>query len=304
MDVGVIGVGTVGRNHVRVYSELKEVGTTYIYDINTEAAEKAAAATGAEVCRSMDELLSRSECVSISVPAPQRFSIAKKAITAGVHTLIEKPPCLTAAECERLLKVIPDDLVVGVDHVERFNPVVTRIKEVIKDPLYVAFHRHNPASTRVTGNSVVADLMMHDVDIVSHVLFPGKTCTIHASGTGDVAAALATFGRTPVYLSASRKASRKIRLAYIEEEDRTIAGNLMTQEITVYHRPAAYDQKNGLYRQENVIENLLVNRVEPLKIELETFLRAAHEKKPFPVTLDQGLENIRVCDAIYRELSA
>ena len=304
MDAGVIGTGTMGRNHVRVYSEQKEVGTTYVYDLNTKAAEEVAAATGAEVCRSMEELLAKAECVSVCVPTPYHFETAKRVLAAGVHTLIEKPICLTAEEGEQLIRLIPEGLVVGVGQIERFNPVVAEIAKVTEDPLYVSFCRHNPASARVTGSSVVEDLMIHDIDIVANVLFPGRDCTIQASGTGDVAAALMSFGRTPVYLSASRKASKKVRSVYIEEEDRTIEGDFMTQEVYVYRKPEAYGQENGLYRQENIIEKLLVNKVEPLKIELATFVRAARDNKPFPVTPEQGLGNVRVCEAIYRGLSA
>jgi UDP-N-acetylglucosamine 3-dehydrogenase len=304
MDAGVIGTGTMGRNHARVYSELKEVGTTYLYDSNSRVAEEVAAATGAEVCHSLEDLLRKAECVSVCVPAQDRVRVAAETIAAGVHTLIEKPLCLAASGGEWLLSKVPEEVVVGVGHVERFNPVVTEIAGIVQDPLYVSFHRHNPASPRVTGVSVIADLMIHDVDIVAHVLFPGEQCTIQASGTGDVAGALLTFGRTPVYLSASRKASKKVRLIYVEEEDRTIVGNLMTQEVAVYHKPAAYGQEDGYYRQENVTENLLVNKVEPLKIEVATFVRAACAGKPFPVTLEQGLANVRVCETIYQGLAA
>jgi predicted dehydrogenase len=207
-------------------------------------------------------------------------------------------------ECERFLAQIPEGLTVGVGHVERFNPIVTEIARITKDPLYVSFHRHNPAPVEVSGSSVVEDLMIHDIDIAFNVFFPGREYTVHASGTGDVAAAIATFGRTPVYLSASRKASKKVRSVYIEEEDRTIEGNFMTQEVFVYRKPEAYGQAGGLYRQENVIESLLVNKVEPLAIELATFVRAARDGKPFPVTPEQGLGNVRVCEAIYQSLSA
>jgi len=304
MDAGVIGTGTMGRNHVRVYSELKEVGTTYVYDLNTEAAEAVAAANGAEVCCSMEEFLRKTECVSVCVPTQYHFGTAERVIAAGVHALIEKPICLTSRECEQLIGQIPNRLTVGVGHIERFNPVVTEIAGIAKDPLYVSFHRHNPASARVSGSSVVEDLMIHDIDIAFNVLFPGRECTLHASGTGDVAAALAAFGRTPVYLSASRKSSKKVRSIYIEEEDRTIEGDFMTQEVYVYKKPEVYGQMNGLYRQENIIEKLLVNKVEPLKIELSTFVRAARDGRPFPVTPEQGLSNVRVCEAIYRGLSA
>ena len=304
MDAGVIGTGVMGRNHVRVYSELKEVGTTYVYDLNTKAAEEVAAATGAEVCRSMEELLRKAECVSVCVPTPYHFGTAGEVLAAGVHALVEKPLCLTSRECEQLIGRIPEGLTVGVGHIERFNPVVTEVARVVQDPLYVSFHRHNPASSRVTGSSVVEDLMIHDIDIAFNVLFPGRAYTAHASGTGDVAAALMSFGRTPVYLSASRKASKKVRSIYIEEEDRTIEGDFMAQEVYVYRKPEAYGQENGLYRQENIIEKLLVNKVEPLKIELATFVRAARDGKPFPVTPEQGLANVRVCETIYRGLAA
>jgi len=304
MDAGVIGTGVMGRNHVRVYSELKEVGTTYVYDLNTKAAEEVAAATGAEVCRSMEELLRKAECVSVVVPTPYHLRTAGEVIAAGVHALVEKPLCPTSRECEQLIGRVPAGLTVGVGHIERFNPVVTEVARVVRDPIYVSFHRHNPASARVSGSSVVEDLMIHDIDVAFNVLFPGREYTVHASGTGDVAAALASFGRTPVYLSASRKASKKVRSIYIEEEDRTIEGDFMTQEVYVYRKPEAYGQENGLYRQENIIEKLLVNKVEPLKIELSTFVRAARDGKPFTVTSAQGLSNVRVCEEISRSLAA
>lgn len=304
MDAGVIGTGMMGRNHVRVYTELKEVGTTYVYDLNTKAAEEVAAATGAEVCRSMEELLRKADCVSACVPTPYHFKTAGEVIAAGVHTLIEKPLCLTVRECEELIGQIPEGLTIGVGHIERFNPVVAEVARVVQNPLYVAFHRHNPASARVSGSTVVEDLMIHDIDVAFNVLFPGREYTVHASGTGDVAAALAAFERTPVYLSASRKASKKVRSVYIEEEDRTIEGDFMTQEVYVYRKPKAYGQENGLYRQENIIEKLLVNKIEPLKIELATFVRAARDDRPFTVTPEQGLSNVRVCEAITRNLAA
>jgi len=302
MDAGVIGTGAMGRNHVRVYTELKEVGTTYVYDLNRAGAEEVAAATGAEVCSSMEELLRKAECVSVCVPTPYHFNTAQQVIGAGVHALIEKPICLTVEEGKHLIEQIPKETIVGIGHIERFNPIVQEIGEIVAAPLYVSFHRHNPASARVTGSSVVEDLMIHDIDVIFNALFPGRDYTLTASGTEDVAAALATFGTTPVYLSASRKSSKKIRSIYIEEENRTIEADFMTQEVYVYRKPCHYDQTDGLYRQENIIEKLLVNKVEPLKTELQTFVRCAREGKPFPVTPEQGLLNLQVCETVKQGL--
>ena len=82
MDAGVIGTGVMGRNHVRVYSELKEVGTTYVYDLNTDAAEEVAAATRAGVCRSMEEVLVKAECVSVCVPTPYHLKTIEQVLAA------------------------------------------------------------------------------------------------------------------------------------------------------------------------------------------------------------------------------
>ena len=295
------GIGTGSwQNHVRVYPSPKRSGRPRLRPEH-EAAEEAAAPPGRRSAARWRNLRSRVRLGRVPTPTT---SDGEEVIAAGVHALIEKPLCLTVRECEQLIGQIPEGLTVGVGHIERFNPVVTEVARVVHDPLYVSFHRHNPASARVSGSSVVEDLMIHDIDVAFNVLFPGREYTVHASGTGDVAAALAAFGRTPVYLSASRKSSKKVRSVYIEEEDRTIEGDFMTQEVYVYRKPEAYGQENGLYRQENIIEKLLVNKVEPLKIELSTFVRAARDGKPFTVTPEQGLANVRVCEAISRSLAA
>ncbi|HOZ43979.1 MAG TPA: hypothetical protein PLD13_10305 [Methanoculleus sp.] len=89
-----------------------------------------------------------------------------------LHALIEKLLCLTSRECEEVLKRIPEGLTVGVGHIERFNPVVAEVARVVRDPLYVAFHRHNPAAARVSGSSVVENLMIHGIDVAFNAPFP------------------------------------------------------------------------------------------------------------------------------------
>lgn len=302
MDVGVIGTGVMGRNHARVYSELKEVGTTYVFDINRRNAEEIAALTEAEVCSSMETLLRKVDLVTLAVPTQFHFDTALKVIQAGVHALIEKPICLTVAEGEALIKSIPEDIIIGVGHIERFNPIVAELKRISTDPEYIAFHRHNPASARVNGSSVIEDLMIHDIDILFNVFFPDQEYTFSGQGNGNIALVLGSFGKQKsFYLSASRKSAKKVRSIYIEEEDMTIEGDFMTQEIYVHRKPAAYGQINGLYRQENIIEKVLVNKVEPLKSELQSFVRSVREGTPFQVTPNHALSNLRICEAIQRE---
>lgn len=303
MDVGVIGVGSMGKNHARIYSELKAVNSLFVYDTNRRAAEEIGRLHGATVCGSPGDLLSRSDAVSLCIPTPDHLKAARQAIAAGVHTLIEKPICATAAEGRSLLPAIPDDLVIGVGHIERFNPVVPEIRRIVRRPLYMEMKRHNPASARMTGTSVVEDLMIHDIDIALHAFFHSRPSSLVSAGNNDVAGALMSWGETPVYLSTSRKSSKKIRMCYIEEEDFTVEGDFMAQEIYVHRKPGQYTFEDDRYVQENIIEKVLVNRLEPLKVELSTFLDCAARGKSFPVTPAEAVENLEICEEIRKGLS-
>ena len=297
MDVGVIGVGVMGRNHARVYSELKQVDSLWITDLNTKAATEVAKANDGQVSSGVDELLEKVDAVSICVPTPFHHDVAAKVFAAGVHALIEKPICQTSAQAEALLKIIPKDLTVGVGHIERFNPIIDEIRRMINKPLYIETKRHNPASSRITGTSVVEDLMIHDIDVIFN-LFPRKDYSLHSAGNADVCGALIAISGTTVYMSASRKSSKKIRMIYIEQEDCTIEGDYMTQEIAIYRKPGQYTIVHDRYVQENIIEKVLVNKQEPLKRELSTFLECAAAKKSFPITPEQALQNLRVSEQI------
>ncbi|HVP25649.1 MAG TPA: Gfo/Idh/MocA family oxidoreductase [Methanomicrobiales archaeon] len=303
MDVGVIGVGSMGRNHARIYSELKAVNSLFVYDTNLKAAEEMARLHGATACESMEDLLSRSSAVSLCVPTRFHFQVAQQVIAAGVHVLIEKPICTTSSEGRSLISTIPDDLVIGVGHIERFNPVVPEIRKLIRKPLYVEMKRHNPASARMKGTSVVDDLMIHDIDIALHAFFHCRPTSLVSAGNEDVASALMRWGETPVYLSTSRKSSKKIRMCYIEEEEFTIEGDFMAQEVYVHRKPGRYTFEDDRYVQENIIEKVMVNKLEPLKVELSTFLACADRGKPFPITPAEAVENLAICEEIRRGLS-
>jgi hypothetical protein len=175
MDVGVLGTGAMGRNHVRVYSAMKSVDSVRVFDIATAAAREVADKNDAIACVSADELLRSVDAVSICVPTPYHHQIAEQAIAREVAMLIEKPICQTVAEAETLIGSIPDGLVVGVGHIERFNPIVDEIKRIVRKPLYIEAKRHNPGSSRITGSSVVEDLMIHDVDVMA-LLFDHEDC--------------------------------------------------------------------------------------------------------------------------------
>lgn len=299
MKIGVIGTGNMGKNHVRVYSEFKSVEELYVFDMNKDSAN-AMKEYGAIVCGSLEELLGKADAISICVPTKYHLDIAKRAIEKGVHCLIEKPITLTVKEGEELLALLKNKkLVVGVGHIERFNPVMDEIMKIIEHPLLIEMKRHNPTSSRITDSSVIEDLMIHDIDTVFNVLLSKeRNYTIHSAWSPDVGSVIVSLNNSIISLSASRVASKKIRSIYIEDKKFTIDGDFMTNEIFVYWKPEMLKVENGSYKQENIIEKVFVNKTEPLKIELKTFIDCVANKKQFPVTPEQALRNLRICEEI------
>jgi len=300
MDIGVIGVGIMGKNHARVYSELKSVDSLFIYDINEKSAQKVADQYDA-TSTPLENLLKNVDAVSVCVPTQYHAGIVKQVFAAGKSVLIEKPICSSYKEACELALNVPSDIIVGVGHIERFNPVVAEIKKIVKNPLYVEFKRHNPASARVTGSSVIEDLMIHDIDIVLNQFFslPDK---IYSIGNGDICSVMMQYDHIPVILSASRKSSKKIRTLYVEDENFTIEGDFMTQEVLIYRKPGQYQIDAERYVQENIIEKVIVNKIEPLKVELDTFIKCVKNNMPFPITPKQAITNLYMCEWIQRSL--
>jgi len=298
MDIGVIGTGTMGSNHVRVYSELKDVDRVHVYDVNRAEADAVGAQFGCDVCGSVDELLDEVDAVSICAPTKHHYELAKRAIEHGVHCLVEKPVASSSEEGKKLLNLTRENLVVGVGHIERFNPIVGEIKKILTSPRYIEIRRHNPTSSRITDADVVGDLMIHDIDLVWSYFLNGEEYEICSFGDTELHTVVARFGGCVVSLSASRLACKKIRSIYIEEDEFSLDADFMSQEMYIYRRPQRYGSDEARYVQENVIEKVLVNKVEPLKQELSTFVGCVLTQEPFPITCEQAVRNLEIAEQI------
>lgn len=303
IDVGVIGVGAMGKNHARVYSELKSVENLFIYDTDIKAAKEVAMKYNATVSKSLEEFIFCSDAISVCVPTRHHFDVCKEILKMHRDILIEKPICSTSREARELISQDYYANTIGVGHIERFNPVIAEIKNIVRKPLYIELKRHNPASARVTGSSVVEDLMIHDIDIVLNSIIRTPLPTeIYAVGNDDVCSVFMKSDHTPIVLSASRKSSKKIRTIYIEEEDFTVEGDLMSQEVTIYRKPDKFKLEANKYTQENIIEKVSVNKLEPLKVELTTFIDCVINDGIFPVTPNQAILNLEICELIRTKL--
>ncbi len=310
MDVGVIGTGNMGRNHARVYSELRGVGEVFIFDTDAKRSADVAKQFQCQSCRDLPELLKKVDAVSVCVPTSLHFELASQAIAKGVNVLVEKPLASDVASAEKLVKMSQrEGLVSGVGHIERFNPVVKEVKNLMKNPIYLEVKRHNPGSGRITDVGVVQDLMVHDIDIIWNSLFrDSQKRILSAAGVKrrmlDLASVSARFGPTLANISASRVASKKVRSIIVEDEFGTIEADMITQEVFVYRNPEQYAASNSSYKQENVVDKVSISKVEPLRVELKTFLDCVKAKRQFEVSFADGLTVMKVANEITAKVDA
>ena len=220
--IGVFGAGHLGKIHIRCLQQSDEYELVGFFDADTANAAKVSADLGLTAFATADALLAVVDVADIVTPTFAHFAVAKTALTQGKHVFIEKPVTKTVAEADELLAIATkNDLCVAVGHVERFNPAFLAIQNEQVAPRFVEGHRLSTFNPRGTDVSVVLDLMIHDLDIILH-LIKSKVKTVQANGvaivspTADIANARIEFENGAVAnLTASRismKQMRKIRL--------------------------------------------------------------------------------------------
>ncbi len=178
LRVGVVGVGSLGQWHARHYAELPGAALTGVYDINRERAEEIAARYRTRAVPDLAALAEMVEAASIVVPADKHFEAAQPFLERGVHLLVEKPIAATTAEAEAMVAAAERrGAILQVGHVERFNPVMAFLESVLTQPRFIEAHRLQPypparfgQPPRGTEVSVVLDLMIHDLEIILHLV--------------------------------------------------------------------------------------------------------------------------------------
>ncbi|WP_331235584.1 Gfo/Idh/MocA family oxidoreductase [Natronorarus salvus] len=306
---GVIGVGSMGHNHARVYQELSNTELVGVADADMERAGAVAEAFETEAY-TMSDLLERVEVVSIAVPTQYHYDVARECIDAGVHVLIEKPFVDDLATGRKLIEFAEDrGVVLQVGHIERFNPAVDTLMEFIPDldVLAIEARRMGPPLDRDIDDSVVMDLMIHDIDVLLAILGDDDLASIEALGRedGDYATAICrSEAGTIGQLTASRVTQKKIRELTISAESCRIHVDYIGQsiEITRGSLPEYIRQQRTVfdYRHENVVEQVLIDRQEPLKSEISSFVEAVVTGGEPIVTGEDGLRAIEVAREIDR----
>lgn len=267
--VGVVGAGAMGRNHARVYALLDGAELVAIHDADPGRAAAVAAEFGGEVAASLDELAAAVDAVSVAVPTSAHLEVAGRLLERGVHVLVEKPIAASAdaaralVECARRHRRI-----LQVGHVERFNPVLRELERKLNRPRFIEAHRLSPFPNRSVDIGVVLDLMIHDLEVILH-LVRAPVASIDAVGVPvltareDIANARLRFeGGCVANVTASRISPDRMRKVRVFQEDCYLSLDYQEQAGQIHWR-------DGMQIRRAEVE---VEKDEPLKLELAAFL--------------------------------
>lgn len=306
LQVAVLGVGSLGKEHARIYAGLAAAGhirLAGVYDVSTAQASKIASTYSVPVFASLDEALAAADAFSIVTPTTTHFQLAKTILAAGKHALVEKPMTDNAAHAAELVQLARDkNVILQVGHIERFNPVLKYLEQVATDPRFIEIDRLSPYPKRSTDIGVVLDLMIHDLDVVLGFV-NSPVASVDAVGipvlskSEDIANARLRFANGCVAnMTASRvspQKMRKIRVFSGGPAPCHVSLDYQKQEGFIYRVAREGEQESSLLKKlllakettivsefagrKVVREPVPIEKEEPLKLELQDFVRCVQD---------------------------
>jgi predicted dehydrogenase len=336
VKVAVLGTGSLGQHHARIYSELHAAGQvelTGIFDVHAETARKIAEKHKLRVFASVTEAAAASDALNIATPTTTHFEIARQLLAAGKHVLVEKPMTDNSAQAAELCELATrNNCVLQVGHVERFNPVFQFLQQAATEPKFIECHRLSPYPARSMDIGVVLDLMIHDLDLVLAFV---KSPVVSAEGVGipvlsrseDIANARLRFANGCIAnLTVSRispERMRKIRVfsgpanpCYISLDYRVQEGflyrvaregeaetpfikKLMAAKLGIGKDSAIVSEFAG---RKIVREPVPINKDEPLKLELQSFIACVRQQQTPVVSGESAKRALDLAFEITRQI--
>jgi predicted dehydrogenase len=305
--VAVVGTGSLGKEHVRLYADWARGGEILfqgVYDANPAVARTVAETYGVKAFASVEEAAAACDALNIVTPTVTHFELGRTLLRQGKHLLIEKPMAEQAAQASELVALArAQGCVLQVGHVERFNPVFTYLQSVAAEPRFIEAHRLSPYPARSTDIGVVLDLMIHDLDVVLAFVQSG-VASVDAVGipvlsaSEDIANARIRFANGCVAnLTASRisvERLRKIRVFSGGTAPSYISLDYRGQEGYIYRVAREGEEESSLLKKwlrakESAIvsqfggkrivrEPVPIMKEEPLKLELHHFIHCVRAK--------------------------
>lgn len=300
--VGVIGLGKMGSIHLRNYCEMADVTVAGVYDAHRPALDAAAERFGVPAFAELETLLAQGlDAVSVCVPTALHREVGLKVIASGASLLIEKPLAATAAEGRELVEAArAKGVTLMVGHVERFNPAVRKVKELVCPADVVSIHieRVSPYPARIQDVGVIRDLGPHDIDIARH-LACSDFVQVHGvfTATRGVHEDMALItGRLKsgalVSISTNWSTPFRARTLRVTCKDKCICADMMTQQVREY----CSDDPTG---QTYTVREVPTLARETIKEELTAFLAALRAGTPAPITGEDGLKVLEVIERVF-----
>jgi predicted dehydrogenase len=301
MKVGVAGVGHMGKEHARIYSELQEVELVGVHDSNPDTARKIAAKCKTRAFGSLEEMVDAVDAASIVTPTSTHLAIAEPFLKRGKHVLVEKPIAMDTEEARKLVDLAEKHgAKLAVGHVERFNPVLVALEERLGRPRFIEAHRLSPYPGRSTDIGVVMDLMIHDLEIILHLVRSPVT-SVDAVGVPvlskgeDIANARIRFANGCVAnLTTSRISPEKLRKIRVFQDDAYLSLDYMKQEGEIYKR------LDGKITRDKIP----VMKGEPLKNQLAEFVMNVRENTDPRVAGAHGFEALKLASQICGQIGS
>jgi predicted dehydrogenase len=298
LEVGVVGVGHLGRHHARLYASMPGVRLVGVADSDPEQAKKIAAEYDCEPYRSASELVGKVQAASVAVPTVFHREVAVELLEGGVDVLVEKPLATSLDEADAINRTAEEHgRLVMVGHTERFNPAVMALSRAVDAPRFFEIHRLAAFTRRSTDIDVVLDLMIHDLDLVLH-LDGTSPAAVDAAGVAaltdkvDIAnARIRLESGCVANLTASRISAEPVRRVRVFQSRTYLACDTAARSVERYRVVAGGGEPQIQH------ELLPVEEGEPLGHELEAFMRAVRERTTPPVDGEQGKQAL---DLAYR----
>jgi len=299
LRVGIIGVGYLGTQHARILSYLEKVDLKGVADIDSNKSMVIGNRHSVPYYENFEDMLDEIDAGIVAAPTSEHFSIAERLLKEGKSVLLEKPMTDTVEQAEILVDLAKKKgLILQIGHLERFNPAVEALKDIVKEPKFIEVQRLGSFSARSLDTNVVLDLMIHDLDIILD-LINDEVEVIRSSGIHvlsekfDIANARLEFKSGCVAtLTASRVHQGKVRNLRIFEPTAYYSVDYMDQEVKSF-------PLNG---RQTDIRTLKIKKEEPLKIELKNFLDCIRTGKNKKVSGEEGLRALKLAHKILDEI--
>lgn len=291
--IAVIGVGYLGKFHAEKYAALPHIELVGVVDSDQARATEIAASLGTIAFADYRDLVGRVDAVSVVVPTSMHFAVGSFFLDNGIHLLLEKPVTTTVAEAKELIAIAEaKGLILQVGHLERFNPALAAVRNTIHKPGFIDAVRIAPYKPRGTDVSVVLDLMVHDLDIISTIIGSGiksvsaSGAMVYSSTPDIVNARIEYLNGSVANVTASRISLTSERKLQIFQADAYITVDFQNRKSSIF-RKGEGESAPGVPAVS--IEESEVPQLDQIRAEIEAFLASVIDGKPVVVSGGDGL---------------